>query len=153
MKGVVQAKVVACAAAFRASARQLHFAASSALLCLLLASPEAFAPPPVKDEPRADKEGFTLAVEPRAFEFPRDHGPHPDFRHEWWYVTGNLHGAQGERMGFELTIFRFALTPPAQSAEVSTSTSTSASASTSQWRTRQIYMAHFAVTDVPAKRF
>src|SRR5512140_3736241 len=31
--------------------------------------------------------GFARAVEPRTFEFPRDHGPHPDFHHEWWYVT------------------------------------------------------------------
>jgi predicted secreted hydrolase len=60
----------------------------------------------------AQTSGFTFADAPRAFEFPRDHGPHPDFRHEWWYVTGNLDSAAGERFGFELTIFRFALAPP-----------------------------------------
>src|ERR1700760_3001763 len=57
--------------------------------------------------------GFARAVEPRPFEFPRDHGPHPDFHHEWWYVTGNLDSDTGERFGFELTIFRVGLVPPA----------------------------------------
>jgi predicted secreted hydrolase len=90
---------------------------------------------------RSDLEnrGFAQALEPRNFEFPADHGPHPDFRHEWWYVTGNLDGAGGERFGFELTFFRFAL---AASVEAS-----------SPWRTRQVYMAHFAVTDVAGKGF
>src|ERR1700761_4697139 len=57
--------------------------------------------------------GFARAVEPRTFEFPRDHGPHPDFHHEWWYVTGNLDSDTGERFGFELTIFRVGLAPAA----------------------------------------
>jgi predicted secreted hydrolase len=60
--------------------------------------------------------GFALATEPRAFEFPRDHGPHPEFRHEWWYVTGHLDAASGEHFGFELTFFRFALLPPSADA-------------------------------------
>src|SRR5688572_29238243 len=55
--------------------------------------------------------GFAQAIGPRTFEFPRDHGAHPNFRHEWWYVTGNLDAADGTRFGFELTFFRFALTP------------------------------------------
>jgi predicted secreted hydrolase len=56
-----------------------------------------------------------------------------------WYVTGNLDGEAGARFGFELTFFRFALAPsvPEDSA----------------WRARQIYMAHFAVTDVERERF
>src|SRR5580704_13082870 len=55
--------------------------------------------------------GFAQVLEPRVFEFPRDHGPHPEYRQEWWYVTGNLDSASGERFGFELTFFRFALAP------------------------------------------
>ena len=55
--------------------------------------------------------GFAQVLEPRVFEFPRDHGAHPEYRQEWWYVTGNLDSATGERFGFELTIFRFALAP------------------------------------------
>jgi len=37
--------------------------------------------------------------------FPADHGAHPDFRTEWWYVTGWLNTAQG-RKGFQITFFR-----------------------------------------------
>lgn len=84
--------------------------------------------------------GFEKAVAPRAFEFPGDHGPHPAFRNEWWYVTGNLDADGGRRFGFELTIFRFSLTPDAV-------------ASPSAWRTNQVYIAHFAVTDADRERF
>jgi predicted secreted hydrolase len=37
--------------------------------------------------------------------FPRDHGAHPDFRTEWWYVTGALDTPQAD-IGFQLTFFR-----------------------------------------------
>ncbi len=95
-------------------------------------------------QPEAVPSGFELVQEPRAFEFPRDHGPHPTFRHEWWYVTGHLDARTGEHFGFELTFFRFALTPPTSSDEP---------AGTSAWRTRQIYMAHFAITDLDRRAF
>jgi predicted secreted hydrolase len=88
-------------------------------------------------------DGFTLALTPRTFVFPQDHGPHPGFRHEWWYVTGNLDAATGERFGFELTFFRVALAPPA--AHVTDNGS--------RWRTRQVYIAHFAITDVARGEF
>jgi len=84
--------------------------------------------------------GFEKATEPRAFTFPEDHGPHPGFRNEWWYVTGNLDGSNGRRFGFELTIFRFALTPTVPEDE-------------SNWRSNQVYIAHFAVTDADRERF
>ena len=45
------------------------------------------------------------AVTPRPLSFPRDHGAHPDFRTEWWYITGWLDAA-GEALGFQLTFFR-----------------------------------------------
>lgn len=79
-------------------------------------------------------EGFARASEPRTFVFPADHGPHPDFRNEWWYFTGNLESADGRRFGYQLTFFRIALAP-----EVPTTGS--------RWRTNQLYMAHFAVSD------
>lgn len=41
-------------------------------------------------------------VTPRELVFPRDHGAHPDFRTEWWYITGWL----GDERGFQLTFFR-----------------------------------------------
>ena len=84
--------------------------------------------------------GFEKALEPREFVFPDDHGPHPGFRNEWWYVTGNLDGDGGRRFGFELTIFRFALTPSLPATE-------------SEWRSNQVYIAHFAVTDADRERF
>ncbi len=39
-------------------------------------------------------------------DFPRDHGAHPDFRHEWWYITGQLSTPRGETLGFQVTFFR-----------------------------------------------
>jgi predicted secreted hydrolase len=92
-----------------------------------------------------ERTGYAEAIAPRPFAFPADHGPHPGFRNEWWYVTGNLDGRQGRRFGFELTLFRFALAP----AEPGAARSGDASA----WRTRQLYVAHFAVTDVAAGEF
>ncbi|HXJ02887.1 MAG TPA: carotenoid 1,2-hydratase [Micropepsaceae bacterium] len=41
-----------------------------------------------------------------AFQFPADHGAHPDFRNEWWYVTGWLETGDGRQMGFQVTFFR-----------------------------------------------
>ena len=84
--------------------------------------------------------GFARALAPRTFVFPADHGPHPEFRNEWWYVTGNLDDADGRRFGFELTFFRFALAPTVP-------------ASASAWRTNQAYIAHLAVTDADDERF
>jgi len=108
---------------------------------LLFASAQAAPPDSGLDAIRtgAGDSGFAQVLEPRAFVFPQDHGPHPEYKHEWWYVTGHLDAKTGERFGFELTFFRFALTPPTQSA--------------SPWRTRQIYMAHFAITDLDRKQF
>jgi len=106
---------------------------------------------------------FALAIEPRNFAFPQDHGPHPQFRHEWWYVTGNLDSTRGERFGFELIFFRFALAPPpdvgsaggAASARdaVTVGGGVGAPNSLSAWRTRQVYLAHFAITDVARREF
>jgi predicted secreted hydrolase len=45
-------------------------------------------------------------IVPRPLVFPRDHGAHPDFRTEWWYLTGWLDGHGGEKFGFQLTFFR-----------------------------------------------
>jgi predicted secreted hydrolase len=93
----------------------------------------------VLDANSTDAAGFAQVSELRAFEFPQDHGPHQAYRHEWWYVTGNLDGADGERFGFELTFFRFAFATHVEG--------------TSPWRARQMYLAHFAVTDVARDRF
>lgn len=44
-------------------------------------------------------------VTPRPLKFPRDHGAHPDYRIEWWYLTGWLDAASGP-LGFQVTFFR-----------------------------------------------
>ena len=122
-----------------------------ALGCAWVQHAEA-APPAVADASDSESvAGFATALEPRHFEFPLDHGPHPAFRQEWWYVTGNLDAANGERFGFELTFFRVALEPPPAPSPPTAPAATAAPASA--WRTREIYLAHFAVTDVPRRRF
>ena len=45
-------------------------------------------------------------VIPRPLAFPADFGSHPEFRTEWWYVTGWLNSARGESLGFQITFFR-----------------------------------------------
>jgi predicted secreted hydrolase len=92
--------------------------------------------------------GFAQVLGPRGFEFPRDHGSHPEYRQEWWYVTGNLDSTGGERFGFELTFFRFALAPESTQAAQPVLPGVE-----SAWRTGQIYMAHFAITDAAHKQF
>ena len=84
--------------------------------------------------------GYARALAPRPFSFPADHGPHPDFRSEWWYFTGNLAAADGRHFGFQLTFFRFALAPGAVARE-------------SAWATNQVWMAHFTLTDTANSRF
>lgn len=87
-------------------------------------------------------DGFARATAPRDFTFPGDHGSHPEFRTEWWYFTGNLTTETGRHFGFELTFFRYALAPPA-----------ARPVGTSSWRTEQLWMAHFALTDSANGRF
>ena len=85
-------------------------------------------------------EAYERALRVREFSFPADHGPHPSFRNEWWYVTGNLDDEDGRRFGFELTIFRFSLTPFSPE-------------SPSAWRSNQVYIAHLAITDAERDGF
>lgn len=87
-----------------------------------------------------DTAGYERAFEVRDFVFPDDHGPHPGFRTEWWYVTGNLTAESGRAFGFQFTIFRSALAPTAPDGP-------------SAWATNQAYMGHFAVTDVSGGAF
>ena len=91
-----------------------------------------------------DLSGFARALAPRPFAFPGDHGPHPEFRTEWWYYTGNLETATGRHVGFQLTFFRTALAPPERVASV---------ARASAWAANQLYLAHFALTDTEGRRF
>ncbi len=85
-------------------------------------------------------EGFARATEARPFVFPQDHGPHEDFRTEWWYFTGNLDTAGGDEIGFQLTFFRHALAADAPSR-------------TSRWASREVWFAHFALGEGGRGRF
>jgi predicted secreted hydrolase len=117
-----------------------------ALLAMSLGCAVADTPNPTSGDSRS----YAQAIAPVPLEFPRDHGPHPDYRQEWWYLTGNLDSAAGERFGFELTIFRFAL---AAGTPVPASLDGPTRAESSPWRTRQIYLGHFAITDAARHRF
>ncbi len=113
-------------------------------LALLLAACDPPSPPPdtirVSDAlGGGDTTGFSRALTPRTFEFPADHGPHPGFRHEWWYITGNLDAADGGTFGYHLTFFRIALAPEAADRP-------------SRWAARQVWMGHLALTEVAAGR-
>ena len=49
---------------------------------------------------------FAPVVRGYTLEFPRDTGSHPEFRIEWWYVTGWLNPASEQPLGFQVTFFR-----------------------------------------------
>lgn len=85
-------------------------------------------------------EEWAQATVPRVWEFPRDHGAHPEYRTEWWYFTGGLLDASGNRYGYQLTFFRQGVRKglPVQP---------------NPWSVRDVYMAHFALTDVTSGRF
>ena len=74
--------------------------------------------------------GFALPDPGYRFGFPADHGPHPDFRIEWWYLTANLTGADGTDYGLQWTLFRSALAP----------------GTAGGWQDPQFWMGHAAVT-------
>src|ERR1017187_5212044 len=76
-------------------------------------------------------EGFAPIVPGKTFAFPADHGPHPDYRIEWWYVTANLVDSSGVAFGAQWTLFRQAMKPGAQQ---------------EGWASQQIWMGHAAVT-------
>jgi len=78
--------------------------------------------------------GFAQARPGAPLAFPRDHGAHPDFRIEWWYLTANLEDAQGRPHGVQWTLFRFAVRPPS---EIEADT---------PWQQGQMYMAHLGLT-------
>ena len=81
------------------------------------------------------EQGFSRAYKKRMFQFPQDHSSHPDFRNEWWYITGNLSDKNNNHYGYQVTLFRIALTPQPPDSE-------------SNWATNQVWIAHVALSDV-----
>src|ERR1700745_3637982 len=83
-------------------------------------------------------QGYAQVPPGKHFSFPADHGPHPDFRIEWWYVTANLRDSSGAAYGAQWTLFRQAMHPGAQQ---------------EGWANQQIWMGHAAVTRADTHRF
>ena len=54
---------------------------------------------------RSQPPEFAPVVAGRPLRFPDDEGSHPEFRTEWWYVTGWLN-AERAPLGFQVTFFR-----------------------------------------------
>ncbi|MEM9909263.1 MAG: lipocalin-like domain-containing protein [Pseudomonadota bacterium] len=83
-----------------------------------------------------DADGFAVPRPDPVFDFPADHGPHPAYRIEWWYLTANLTAEDGTEYGLQWTLFRSALEPGEQPG----------------WNSPQIWFAHAAVT-TPERHF
>ncbi len=75
-------------------------------------------------------DGFATPQLGQVLSFPQDHGPHPDFRIEWWYLTANLEAADGTEYGVQWTLFRSALAP----------------GEAEGWSSPQIWMGHAGLT-------
>lgn len=76
---------------------------------------------------------FPLVTPGKVLRFPVDHGAHPDYRQEWWYVTGWLKTSRGEDLGFQITFFRTRLSFENQNP--------------SNFTPRQVILAHAALSD------
>lgn len=100
-----------------------------------------------------DTAGFARATEPGAIAFPRDLGPHPDFQTEWWYYTGNLQADDGRRFGYQLTFFRRALAVADGGSQTADGVALDEGQGVSAWRSEQIYLAHFTISDIAGGAF
>lgn len=87
--------------------------------------------------PLTTADGFTVPQPGRKFVFPRDHGSHPEFKIEWWYVTGHLFAKDGRRFGYQATFFRRSAPSGATNAPDSD----------------QLYLAHMALLDERSGKF
>lgn len=85
-----------------------------------------------------ESEGFESVVPGKVLEFPRDHGQHPGYRIEWWYLTANLRDGTGAAWGVQWTLFRQAMAPGAEQGG---------------WASRQLWMGHAAVTNAETHRY
>jgi predicted secreted hydrolase len=88
----------------------------------------------------AADEAFQSPRPGRVFQFPSDHGAHPDFKTEWWYWVGHLKSKTGESFGYQLTFFQVALSRPDPQAR-------------SAWRLNSVYFAHLAISNPGKGKF
>ena len=114
------------------------------LSCLLVAAcvPEPVAPPAGGDFAVLAQaaENFQQARSGTGVSFPADHGAHPGYRIEWWYLTANLEDQMGRPHGAQWTLFRIAMEPPGTMQ------------SENPWQSGQLFMAHMAVS-TPEEHF
>lgn len=82
--------------------------------------------------------GFATVERGRHLDFPADFGAHPDFRIEWWYMTANLKGVNGQSYGAQWTLFRQAIDTGRERPG---------------FNSQQIWMGHVAVTSSTEHRF
>jgi len=82
---------------------------------------------------------FKLALPGYKYNFPRDHASHDEFKTEWWYYTGHLQAKGGRKFGYELTFFRTGTTDQEKLQ--------------SNLKADNVYLAHFAVTDLSSGKF
>lgn len=75
-------------------------------------------------------DGFAVPQRNTVLSFPQDHGPHPQYRIEWWYLTATLQGVDGKDYGVQWTLFRSALRPEDGMG----------------WQTPQLWMGHAGLT-------
>ncbi len=85
------------------------------------------------------EDSYVIAKPNYKWQFPFDHGAHPNYKTEWWYYTGHLKDRQGKRYGFELAFFRVGLDRTVENP--------------SAFTPRDLYFSHFAVSDLSAKKF
>ncbi len=102
-------------------------------------SAQAFQPAEVAQQGLLNPMGWREATPGYQYTFPRDHGSHPDYRTEWWYYTGNVQTREGRTFGYQLTFFRTGITPQPLLE--------------SRWAVRDLYMAHWAISDLEEEQF
>ncbi|HJQ71377.1 MAG TPA: lipocalin-like domain-containing protein [Blastocatellia bacterium] len=116
------------------------FAALSILIIACLPMPVARSSEDVAPHAApATNEGWREARAGYSYSFPRDHASHAPYQIEWWYYTGNLAARDGRRFGYQLTFFRTGVVPKP--------------ANPSRWAVRDLYMAHFAISDIDRESF
>lgn len=95
-----------------------------------------FASSPLKAEDvyqvlKTPVKGYQQVLSGKQLEFPKDHGMHPGYRIEWWYITANLKDEQGRDWGLQWTLFRQAM---------------DAKPVVNGWASNQLWMAHAAIS-------
>nr|WP_010130498.1 lipocalin-like domain-containing protein [Microbulbifer agarilyticus] len=90
-------------------------------------------------------EGFKQAHSGMQIEFPRDMGPHPEYRLEWWYLTANLESVNGEQFGVQWTLFRNGIKPGPYANDERDKTL--------GWQRNEVWFAHAAVSRPTQHRF